>query len=89
MIRFGKKHTGLLYTGAAALGIGVAISIPQRAAAQTAVAAPATVTVGESSTEVLQSLGMPQQMIDLGKKKTYVYKTMKITFINDKVSDVQ
>jgi hypothetical protein len=53
------------------------------------VAAPATVTVGESSTEVLQSLGMPQQMIDLGKKKTFVYRTMKITFINDKVSDVQ
>jgi hypothetical protein len=52
-------------------------------------AATTTVTIGESSTEVLQSMGMPLQMIDLGKKKTYVYKTMKITFVNDKVSDVQ
>lgn len=53
-------------------------------------AAPApTITVGETSTEVLQAMGMPLQMIDLGKKKTYVYKNMKIIFLNDKVSDVQ
>ncbi len=52
-------------------------------------AAPATITIGESSTEVLQAMGMPLQMIDLGKKKTFVYKTMKIIFMNDKVSDVQ
>ena len=48
-----------------------------------------TISVGETSTEVLQAMGMPQQMIDLGKKKTYVYPSMKIIFINDKVSDVQ
>ena len=69
------------------------------AAAPAAKAAPAppppppgpapTITIGESSTEVLQAMGMPQQMIDLGKKKTYVYKNMKIVFVNDKVSDVQ
>jgi hypothetical protein len=52
-------------------------------------AAPPTISIGESSTEVLQAMGMPSQMIDLGKKKTYVYKNMKIVFINDKVSDVQ
>lgn len=50
---------------------------------------PPTVSIGESSTQVLQALGMPLQMIDLGKKKTYVYKNMKIIFIDDKVSDVQ
>ena len=50
---------------------------------------PATITIGESSTEVLQAMGMPLQMIDLGKKKTYVYKNMKIIFTNDKVTDVQ
>jgi hypothetical protein len=50
---------------------------------------PATITIGESSTEVLQAMGMPLQMIDLGKKKTYVYKNMKVVFMNDKVSDVQ
>jgi hypothetical protein len=50
---------------------------------------PPTITIGESSTQVLQAMGMPQQMIDLGKKKTYVYKNMKIVFVDDKVSDVQ
>jgi hypothetical protein len=38
---------------------------------------------------VLQAMGMLLQMIDLGKKKTYVYKNMKVVFLNDKVSDVQ
>jgi hypothetical protein len=50
---------------------------------------PPTITIGESSTQVLQAMGMPQQMIDLGKKKTYVYKNMKVIFVDDKVSDVQ
>ena len=50
---------------------------------------PPTISIGESSTQVLQALGMPQQMIDLGKKKTYVYKNMKVIFVDDKVSDVQ
>lgn len=50
---------------------------------------PPTITIGETSTQVLQAMGMPQQMIDLGKKKTYVYKNMKIIFVDDKVSDVQ
>jgi hypothetical protein len=50
---------------------------------------PPTITIGESSTQVLRAMGMPLQMIDLGKKKTYVYKNMKIIFVDDKVSDVQ
>ena len=52
-------------------------------------APPPTITIGEISSEVLQAMGMPLQMIDLEKKKTYVYKNMKIVFLNDKVSDVQ
>ena len=73
---------------------------PERAAPAPRAAAPpappppppapaATITIGETSTEVLQAMGMPLQMIDLGKKKTYVYKNMKVVFLNDKVSDVQ
>jgi hypothetical protein len=64
-----------------------------RAAAPVAPAAPAapppTISIGESSSQVLQAMGMPQQMIDLGSKKTYIYKNMKIVFVDDKVSDVQ
>jgi hypothetical protein len=66
---------------------------PVRAATPPPPAAPAapppTITIGESSSEVLQAMGMPLQMIDLGKKKTYVYENMKVVFMNDKVSDVQ
>lgn len=32
---------------------------------------------------------MPRQMIDLGKRKTCIYKNMKIIFVDDKVTDVQ
>ncbi len=63
---------------------------PQVAPAPAAPAGPPpTITIGESSTQVLQAMGMPLQMIDLGKKKTFVYKNMKIIFVDDKVSDVQ
>ncbi|MGA8529482.1 MAG: hypothetical protein WB622_07190 [Acidobacteriaceae bacterium] len=50
---------------------------------------PPTISIGESSTQVLQAMGMPLQMIDLGKKKTFIYKNMKIIFMDDKVSDVE
>ncbi len=59
------------------------------AAAAAPAAPPPTISIGESSTEVLQAMGMPLQMIDLGKKKTFVYKDIKIVFVNDKVSDMQ
>ena len=66
---------------------------PQRAVAPPPPPAPAgpppTITIGESSDQVLQAMGMPLQMIDLGKKKTYIYKNMKIIFVDDKVSDVE
>jgi hypothetical protein len=62
---------------------------PPPAAPAAAAAPPPTITIGESSSEVLQAMGMPLQMIDLGEKKTYVYKNMKVVFLNDKVSDVQ
>jgi hypothetical protein len=33
--------------------------------------------------------GKPDKVIDLGAKKIYVYKDLKITFMDGKVSDVQ
>jgi hypothetical protein len=81
-------------TAAAPAPAKAAAAPPARVAPAAPVAAapaapPPTISIGESSTEVLQAMGMPLQMIDLGKKKTYVYKDMKITFVNDKVSDMQ
>jgi hypothetical protein len=33
--------------------------------------------------------GKPDKVVDLGAKKIYMYKDMKITFTDGKVSDVQ
>lgn len=52
-------------------------------------AAPASLSIGETSSQVLQAYGMPGKIIDLGKKKTYIYKDIKVVFTDDKVSDLQ
>ena len=52
-------------------------------------AAPATIALGQTVDQVTASMGAPTRIIDLGTKKIYVYKDMKITFKTGKVSDVQ
>jgi hypothetical protein len=47
------------------------------------------ITLGQSIDSVTAALGSPVRIIDLGAKKIYAYKDMKITFTNGKVSDVQ
>ena len=34
-------------------------------------------------------MGNPTRIADLGQKKTYFYKDMKVIFVDGKVSDVQ
>jgi hypothetical protein len=48
-----------------------------------------TVKLGMSPDEVKQSLGNPDKIVDLGAKQVFIYKDMKIIFIDGKVSDVQ
>ncbi|HEY2015744.1 MAG TPA: hypothetical protein VGH38_19710, partial [Bryobacteraceae bacterium] len=50
---------------------------------------PLTVSLGQSMDEVESILGKPRDIADLGSKKIYVYKDLKVTFVNGKVSDVQ
>jgi hypothetical protein len=45
--------------------------------------------LGETIDSVTAALGNPIRIIDLGAKKIYTYKDMKIIFTNGKVSDVQ
>jgi hypothetical protein len=52
-------------------------------------AAPQTISIGQTPDQVTAALGQPQQIIDLGAKKTYIYKDMKVIFVKGKVSDVQ
>ena len=50
---------------------------------------PPQIQLGQTTDEVVAALGPPEKIVDLGAKKIYVYKDLKITFINGKVSDVQ
>jgi hypothetical protein len=51
--------------------------------------APVTLSMGQSMEEVFSIQGAPQKIIDLGAKKIYIYRDLKITFIDGRVSDVQ
>lgn len=52
-------------------------------------AAPVSIEVGQTIDQVTSALGQPLTIIDLGPKKIYKYKDMKITFKAGKVSDVE
>ena len=49
---------------------------------------PETIEKGQTEDQVLAILGQPDKIVNLGAKKLYIYKDMKITFIGGKVSDV-
>ena len=48
-----------------------------------------TIAMGQTINQVVGIMGQPLQIIDLGAKKTYKYKDLKVVFVNGKVSDVQ
>ena len=52
-------------------------------------APPAEISVGQTVEQVEAALGQPKSKVNLGAKKIYVYDSMKITFKDGKVSDVQ
>lgn len=52
-------------------------------------AAPATIQMGQTIDQVVEILGQPENKVDLGAKQIYVYKDLKVTFMDGKVSDVQ
>ena len=48
-----------------------------------------TIKIGMSPDDVKKTLGNPDKIVDLGPKQVYVYKDMKVVFLNGQVSDVQ
>ena len=48
-----------------------------------------SVELGQTPEQVQAILGRPDKTVNLGTKKFYVYKDMKIVFVDDKVADVQ
>jgi hypothetical protein len=52
-------------------------------------AEPQQIEKGQSPDQVKSALGNPDKIVNLGAKQIYVYKDLKVTFLNGKVSDVQ
>jgi hypothetical protein len=50
---------------------------------------PQTIEKGQTTDQVESALGKPDKIVNLGSKQIYVYKDLKVTFVNGKVSDVQ
>jgi hypothetical protein len=63
--------------------------IVNQAGAPNQAAGPVTIAMGQTTDEVVAVLGQPSKTADLGPKQIYIYKDMKITFTNGRVTDVQ
>jgi hypothetical protein len=52
-------------------------------------AEPQSIEKGMTTDQVEGAMGKPEKIVNLGPKKIYVYKDLKVTFVNGKVFDVQ
>jgi hypothetical protein len=48
-----------------------------------------TIALGQTKDEVLQAFGQPTKVVQLGKKEIDYYSDMKVTFTNNKVTNVE
>ena len=62
---------------------------PQQQAPPQPAAPPASIQLGQTVDQVTASFGPPEKIVNLGTKQIYVYKDLKVTFVNGKVTDVQ
>jgi hypothetical protein len=62
------------------------IFIPESEAAATATV---TVQLGQTLEEVKKIMGEPQKVMDLGAKQILIYKDVKVTLVDGKVTDAQ
>ena len=51
--------------------------------------APKTIALNQTKEQVVASFGQPTKVVKLGTKEIYYYPDMKVTFVNNKVTDVQ
>lgn len=52
-------------------------------------APPQTISLGQTTDQVIAIFGQPQKIVNLGNKQTYYYKDLKVIFTGGKVTDVQ
>jgi hypothetical protein len=68
---------------------GASIASPAGSGAVLTAAAPVSIELGQTTDQVAASLGPPMRIVNLAAKQIYVYKDMKITFNEGKVTDIQ
>lgn len=56
---------------------------------QAAAPEPQQIEKGQTPEQVKAALGNPEKIVNLGTKQIYIYKDLKVTFLNGKVADVQ
>lgn len=66
-----------------------AAEAPAAAAPAAPAAPPASVQMGMTPDQVVGILGQPDKIVNLGAKQLYIYKDLKVTFLNGKVTDAQ
>ena len=51
--------------------------------------APKTIALKQTKDLVVANFGAPTKIVNLGTKEIYYYPDMKVTFVNNKVTDIQ
>jgi hypothetical protein len=89
-LAFGSYRTFIIYIGlgGTALFIGVATYETRKYIPLAPPPIPKS-TLGFSPQQVVADLGQPRKVINLGSKMVYIYKDVKIVFIDGKVVDIQ
>jgi len=71
----------------------IKVDAPEEAQAPAAAAAPAaptkTIAVGQSRDEVIAMFGVPAKVVQLGAKEIDFFPDMKVTFVKNKVANVE
>ena len=62
---------------------------PQQQQPPQQAAPPQSIELGQTTDQVVAVLGQPDKIVNLGTKQIYVYKDIKVTFVNGKVTDAQ
>jgi hypothetical protein len=52
-------------------------------------AEPAPIGLGQSPDQIVAALGTPEKTVNLGTKQIFLYKNLKITFVDGKVTEVE
>jgi hypothetical protein len=89
-LRYDFPKDSLRVTDAAAVLARIEQVLQPTASTATAAGVqPKTVELGQTTAQVEAAFGKPEKILKLGAKVIYVYKDVKVTFTDGKVSDVQ